>query len=79
MDEGRFRVFLKEEAERSWEGMEDFLERKKAALAAIAAAFGIEPAGPCGKVKTLQAGFDPDCLRFSEDYYDILGLEPPGR
>ena len=79
MDEGRFRDFLKEESERSWEGMEDLLERKKAALAAIAAAFGIEPADPCGKVKALQTGFDPACLRFSEDYYDILGLEPPGR
>ena len=78
MDEGRFRDFLKEESERSWEGMEDLLERKKAALAAITAAFGIEPADPYGKVKALQVGFDPDCLRFSGEYYDILGLEPPG-
>ena len=31
MGEGRFRAFLKEEAERSWEGMGDLLERKKAA------------------------------------------------
>ena len=78
MDEGRFRDFLKEESERSWEGMEDLLERKKAALAAIAAAFGIEPADPYGKVKALQVDFDPDCLRFSGESYDILGLEPPG-
>ena len=77
MDEGRFRDFLKEESERSWEGMEDFLERKKAALAAIAAAFGIEPADPYGKVKALQASFDPACLRFSEEYYDTLGLDSP--
>lgn len=77
MDEGRFRDFLKEESERSWEGMEDLLERKKAALAGIAAAFGIEPADPYGKVKALQASFDPACLRFSEEYYDTLGLDSP--
>ena len=77
MDEGRFRDFLKEESERSWEGMEDLLERKKTALAGIAAAFGIEPADPYGKVKALQASFDPACLRFSEEYYDTLGLDSP--
>ena len=29
--------------------------------------------------QTLQAGFDPACLRFSPEYYDILGLEGPER
>ena len=43
----------------------------------IAAAFGIEPADPYGKVKALQASFDPACLRFSEEYYDTLGLDSP--
>ena len=76
MGEGRFRAFLKEEAERSWEGMGDLLERKKAALTAIAAAFHLEPADPWGPVKALQGAFDPSALTFSPEYYEVLGLEP---
>ena len=34
-EEEQFRDFLKEESERSWEGMEDVLEQKRAALAAV--------------------------------------------
>ena len=44
-----------------------------------AAAFGLESADPYEKVKALQTGFDPACLRFSPEYYDILGLEGPER
>ena len=76
MDEGRFRALLAEDGE-NWPGREKFLQKKAAALAAIAAAFDLEGTDPYGKVKALQAGFDPACLRFSEEYYDTLGLEDP--
>ena len=52
---------------------------RAAAREAIAAAFGLESADPYEKVKALQTGFDPACLRFSPEYYDILGLEGPER
>lgn len=76
-EEEQFRDFLKEESERSWEGMEDVLEQKRAALAAVAAAFSLEGADPYEKVKALQASYDPAYLQFSEEYYDVLGLERP--
>lgn len=58
-EEEQFRDFLKEESERSWEGMEDVLEQKRAALAAVAAAFSLEGADPYEKVKALQAQLRP--------------------
>ena len=76
-EEEQFRDFLKEESERSWEGMEDVLEQKRAALAAVAAAFSLEGADPYEKIKALQASYDSAYLRFSEEYYDVLGLERP--
>ena len=76
LTEPRFRSFLQEEREQSWEGMEDFLDQKRAALEGVAAAFHLEPADPWGPVKALQAAFDPSALTFSPEYYDVLGLEP---
>ena len=77
LTEPRFRAFLQEEREQSWEGMEDFLAQKRAALGAVAAAFHLEPADPWKPVKALQAAFDPSGLVFSDAYYDVLGLENP--
>ena len=74
LTEPRFRAFLQEERERSWEGMEDFAAQKRAALEAVTAAFHMEPADPWGPVKALQAAFDPKGLVFSAEYYDVLGL-----
>ena len=76
MEEERFRDFLREERERTWEGMEDFLARKQAALGILTGAFSLEPADPWGAVKALQAAFDPCVLTFSPEYYEVLGLEP---
>lgn len=75
MEEGRFRAFLAEEAEARWPGSDAYFARKREALAAIAAAFGLEPADPFGPVKALQQNFDPAVLEFSDEYYDTLGLE----
>ena len=76
MNKERFRAFREEEAARTWEGMEDFLGKKEKALSAIAAAFGLIPVDPWKPVKSLQASFDPAIIRFSDEYYETLGLEP---
>lgn len=48
------------------------------ALDSLALAFGLEPAqDPYSYVKGVQAGFDGSALEFSDEYYDVLGLEPP--
>ena len=68
----RFDALLEEGWQTAW-------PQRDAALETVAAAFGLESADPYEKVKALQAGFDPACLRFSAEYYDILGLEGPER
>lgn len=73
----RFDAFLKENTENRWDGCEEFFQHKEEALAAIAETFGIAPQPPYEKVRALQTAFDPSILRFSEKYYDILGLEQP--
>lgn len=77
MDEARFRQLLKEDAENTWPGSEEFRAKNDAALSAIAKEFGLSPVDPFEKVKALQAAFDPSGLRFSDEYYDVLGLERP--
>ncbi len=79
MDEEKYRQLLQEDAENTWPGSEAFFERKDAALAEIAREFNLTPVDPFGKVKALQAGFDPSVLHFSDEYYDVLGLENPRR
>ena len=75
LEEDRFRQLLVEDAAARWEGCEEFFARKDAALDAIARAFDLVPQDPWEKVKALQAAFDPACLTFSDEYYDVLGLE----
>ena len=67
----RFETLLAEERQTAW-------PERDAALKAVAAAFGLEPAEPYETVKALQAAFDPAEVEFSEEYYDALGLERPG-
>ncbi len=77
MDEPRFRDLLREDAEASWPGCEEFFAKKGAALAAVAAEFDLAPEDPYAKVKAMQAAFDSSVLQFSAEYYDVLGLDPP--
>ena len=77
MDEARFRQLLREDAERTWPGCEEYFTRNNAALSAITREFALAPADPFEKVKALQASFDPSVLHFSDEYYDVLGLERP--
>ena len=76
LTEPRFRALLNGDGE-DWPGKADFLARKQEALETVAASFHLEPADPWGPVKALQADFAPETLTFSEEYYDLLGLEPP--
>ena len=76
LTEERFRIFADDEAEARQD--DDLAERfaaKDAALAAIAEAFNLTPVEPYEKVKSLQANFDPSVLKFSDEYYDVLGIE----
>ncbi len=76
MTEERFRELLAEDAAARATG--NFVElfiKKDASLAAIEAAFGVVPTDPYEKVKVMQAAFDPDVLRFSDEYFDMLGIE----
>ena len=75
MSEERFRNLLAEDAAASWPGSETYFKAKDEALAQIAETFGIAPVEPFEKVKALQAAFNPDALKFSDEYYDTLGIE----
>lgn len=76
LTEERFCTFAEDEAEARESGkLEELFAAKDAALAKIAETFGIAPAEPFERVKALQAAFDPSVLKFSDEYYDTLGIE----
>ena len=57
------------------EGCEEFFSRKETALDAITCAFGLTLWDPYEKLKALQAAFDQACLTFSDEYYEVLGID----
>ena len=75
MEEGRFAQCLAADETARWPGCEEFFTRQQAALDSIAAVFHLQPVEPYSKIKALQAAFDPSVLNFSDEYYDILGIE----
>ena len=76
MTEERFCEFMAEEAAAREAGEPaGYFAAKDAALAAVAETFGLTPAEPYDKVKALQADFDPSVLHFSDEYYNVLGIE----
>jgi len=78
MTEERFRGFAEEDAAARARGdMADFFAAKDKALEIIAKEFSLTPVEPFKKVKALQAAFDPSGLNWSDEYYDVLGLENP--
>ena len=77
LEEERFRQLLEEDAQARWPGCEPFLAKKEEALSAVREAFGLTPADPYAKVKELQAVFNPEELSFSDEYYEVLGIERP--
>ncbi len=80
LPEERFPEFAAEDAAARQKGdMAEYFAAKDAACGAIATEFGIVPAEPYQRVKALQAAFDPSGLEWSDEYYDVLGLENPRR
>ena len=77
MDEEKYRQLLREDGENTWPGSDEYFARKEAALETIAETFALTPADPFERVKAMQRDFDPSVLEFSEEYYDVLGLERP--
>lgn len=77
LDEPGFRRLLEENAQNTWPGCEDTFRSRDQALARISETFGIQPQDPYAAVKALQTAFDPSALVFSDEYYDVLGLENP--
>ena len=75
LEEDRFYDLLREDANASWPGCEEFFSQKEQALATVQSAFSLTPSDPYQKVKTMQADFDANTVRFSDEYYDVLGLE----
>ena len=76
MEEEQFRQSLQDDA--AWVRENRALqERQNAALAALSREFDLTPADPYETIRFLQAGFDPSVLHFSDEYYDVLGLERP--
>lgn len=75
MEKDRFAQCLATDETAQWPGCEEFFARQQAALDAIASTFQLKAVSPYPKVKALQAAFDPSVLNFSDEYYDILGIE----
>ena len=79
MNEEQFRTLLREDAAASWPDCEEFFARKEQALVAVESAFSLQPADPWELVKALQANFSHNQISFSDEYYDVLGLDKPGQ
>ena len=47
------------------------------ALFLLSETFGSQPQDHYATVRAMQAAFDPSALLFSDEYYDVLGLENP--
>lgn len=61
--------------ERSGE-MPEFFARRDDALETIAREYALRPAAdPYDRIRALQSAFDPSILHFSDEYYDVLGIE----
>ncbi len=75
MNEEQYQTLLREDREQTWPGCEAVFADKERALQTIAAQFGLSPTDPFRRVKALQKAFDPAALRFSDEYYDVLGLD----
>ena len=53
------------------------MEEKVSALKTVAETFGLTSRDPYPAVRALQVDFDPSGFAFSDEYYDVLGLEQP--
>ena len=75
MNESQYRELLEEDQKNRWPGCEEIRANEQAALEAIRTEFHVEAADAFAPVKALQSSFDSSILRFSDAYYEVLGLE----
>lgn len=55
----------------------EYYGAQRQALRTIEEAFSLGPREPYERVRALQKAFDPSVLTFSDEYYEVLGLENP--
>ena len=75
MSEQQYCDLLKEDENARYPGWEEYAARKKETLTKIEKEFALTVKEPFAEVKALQAAFDPSAIRWSDEYYDVLGLE----
>ncbi len=75
MSEQQYRDLLREDESARYPGWEERAVRKKEALTRIEKEFSLTAREPFAEVKALQAAFDPSPIRWSDEYYDVLGME----
>lgn len=68
MNETQYRELLAGDAENHIPGKDE-------ALAAIEKEFDLTPVDPYEPIKAMVRDFDPSFIRFSDEYYDVLGIE----
>lgn len=68
MNEAQYAELLAEDAENPVPGTDE-------AIDALRAEFDITPVDPFGPVKAMCRDFDSSFIRFSDEYYDVLGIE----
>lgn len=78
LSEERFGELAAEDAAARQGGeLVEFFAAKDKALKIIAMEFSLTAVEPFKKVEALQVAFDPSGLNWSDEYYDVLGLERP--
>ena len=75
MSEEQYRDLLRANEDTRYPGWQEDAARKREALAEIERAFSLTAREPFAEVKALQAAFDPSVIPWSDEYYDVLGIE----
>ena len=71
----QYHDLLREDESARYPGWEERTARKKETLTRIEKGFALTAREPFVEVKALQAAFDPSSIRWSDEYYDVLGME----
>lgn len=75
MSREQYRDLLNEDENARYPGWEEAAAKKREAVSEMEKEFHLTPQDPFDAVKILQAAFDPSPICWSDEYYDVLGLE----
>ena len=75
MSKQQYHDLLREDESARYPDWEERTARKKETLTRIEKGFTLTAREPFVEVKALQAAFDPSSIRWSDEYYDVLGME----